>query len=238
MSEWWTYSLSDFLLFSPRTYYRLLELYNLAIWPAQLLALAFGVLILALLRPGPAWQGRGVAAVLAACWLWVGRAYFLERYETINWAASYFAFAFAVEALLLLWIAVAYGLLFGPRSHPTGRAGLAIFLFALGVQPLIGPLLGRPWTQAEVFGIAPDPTAIATLGILLTPNGRARWELLAIPVIWCVISALTLWTMGSPDALTPALVACFAVLLAMGKPGREPWGASGDMSARMRDVAP
>ncbi len=156
MSEWWTYSLSDFLLFSPRTYYRLFELYNLAIWPAQLLALALGALILALLRPGPVWKGRVVATVLAACWLWVAWAYFLERYETINWAASYFAFGFAVEALLVLWIGVAYGLSFGPLSHLTGRAGLAIFLFALGAQPLIGPLLGRPWTQAEVFGIAPD----------------------------------------------------------------------------------
>jgi hypothetical protein len=236
MSEWWTYSLSDFLLFSPRTYYRLFELYNLAIWPAQLLALAFGVLIVALLRPGPVWQGRVVAAVLAACWLWVAWAYFLEQYETINWAASYFAFGFAVEALLLLGLGVAYGLSFGRRSHPTGRAGLAIFLFALGVQPVIGPLLGRPWTQAEVFGIAPDPTAIATLGILLTANGRPRWELLAIPVIWCVIGALTLWTMGSPDAPVPALVACLAVLLAMWKPAR---GASGshDLSERMRDVA-
>jgi hypothetical protein len=104
MSEWWTYSLSDFLLFSPRTYYRLFELYNLAIWPAQLLALALGVLILALLRPGPVWKGRVVAAVLATCWLWVAWAYFLERYETINWAASYFAAAFAVEAALLIWV--------------------------------------------------------------------------------------------------------------------------------------
>jgi hypothetical protein len=37
MSEWWTYSLSDFLLFSPRTYYRLFELYNLAVWPWHVL---------------------------------------------------------------------------------------------------------------------------------------------------------------------------------------------------------
>ena len=36
MSEWWTYTLSDFLLFSPRTYYRLFELYNDEIWPAQI----------------------------------------------------------------------------------------------------------------------------------------------------------------------------------------------------------
>ena len=58
MSEWWTYSLSDFLLFSPRTYYRLFELYNAAIWPAQMLALALGLAILALLRR----PGRGRAA--------------------------------------------------------------------------------------------------------------------------------------------------------------------------------
>ncbi len=36
MSEWWTYTLSDFLLFSARTYYRLFELYNRDVWPAQL----------------------------------------------------------------------------------------------------------------------------------------------------------------------------------------------------------
>ena len=33
MSEWWTYTLSDFLLFSPRTYYRLFELHHRALWP-------------------------------------------------------------------------------------------------------------------------------------------------------------------------------------------------------------
>ena len=49
MSEWWTYTLSDFLLFSARTYYRLFELYNLAIWPAQSVALALGSIVLALL---------------------------------------------------------------------------------------------------------------------------------------------------------------------------------------------
>lgn len=42
MSEWWTYSLRDFLLFSPHTYYRLFELYNQALWPLHLLALAIG----------------------------------------------------------------------------------------------------------------------------------------------------------------------------------------------------
>ena len=46
MSEWWTYRLSNFLLFSPRTYDRLFELYNAAIWPAQAAAFLVGLVIL------------------------------------------------------------------------------------------------------------------------------------------------------------------------------------------------
>ena len=48
MSEWWSYSLSDFLMFSPRTYYRLFELYNLALWPWHIAGLALGLVVLAL----------------------------------------------------------------------------------------------------------------------------------------------------------------------------------------------
>src|SRR5688500_16860073 len=102
MSEWWTYSLSDFLLFSPRTYYRLFELYNLAIWPAQLAALVLGVAIFALLWRGGNWQNRAAAALLAACWLFVAWAYFIGHYDTINWAARYFAFGFIAQAVLLI----------------------------------------------------------------------------------------------------------------------------------------
>ena len=42
MSEWWTYRLSDFLMFSPRTYYRLFELYNAEVWPGHWVGLSVG----------------------------------------------------------------------------------------------------------------------------------------------------------------------------------------------------
>ena len=64
MSEWWTYRLTSFLLFSPRTYYRMLELYNLAIWPAQIVGVAIGLSIVALL-----FMKRGGATESSpACW--------------------------------------------------------------------------------------------------------------------------------------------------------------------------
>ena len=222
MAEWWTYSLSDFLLFSQRTYYRLFELYNLAIWPAQILAIALGLAILALLRRGDAGQGRAVAAILAACWLWVAWAYLLVRYDTINWAASYFAAGFVIEALLFIWTGLVRNRLFlRPDRDLAGRAGLCIFLFALLVQPLIGPLAGREWVQVEIFGIAPDPTVIATLGVLLMAD-RALWELYVIPLIWCAISGATLWTMQSPDALVMPVVAVLVLCLTVWKPLSRP----------------
>ncbi|MXQ12205.1 DUF6064 family protein [Microvirga makkahensis] len=200
MGDWLSYTPSDFLLFSARTYYRLFELYNRAIWPAQILALLSGLVVLwRLHRPG-AWQGAVVATILAAGWLWTAWAYLVEHFDTINWAARYFAVAFVVEALLLTWAGVVRDrLAFQPDSHWTGRTGMGLVLFALVVHPLIGPLVGRSWTQAEIFGVTPDPTALATLGVLLTVDKRPRSSLMIIPLIWCAISGATLWTMAPPD---------------------------------------
>jgi hypothetical protein len=89
MGDWLSYTSSDFLLFSARTYYRLFELYNRAIWPAQILALLLGLVILWRLHRGGARQGRVVATILSGGWLWTAWAYLLEHYDTINWAARY-----------------------------------------------------------------------------------------------------------------------------------------------------
>lgn len=218
MSEWWTYTLSDFLLFSPRTYYRLFELYNTAIWPAQIVAVALGLAILALSRRAGPFQGHTIAAILAGCWLWVAIAFHLDRYAAINWAAPYAAVGFTAQAALLVWIGVVRGRLsFPPRPDMVGRAGLGIFLFALLVQPAIGPLLGRGWRQIEIFGVAPDPTAVATLGILLLTTGRARWGLIVLPALWCAITGATLSTMAAPDALAAPLAAALVLVLAAWK---------------------
>jgi hypothetical protein len=214
MSEWWTYSLSDFLLFSPRTYYRLFELYNLAVWPAQIFTLALGIAIVVLLRRGGAGPARAAAVILAACWLFVAWAYLIGHYDTINWAASYFAAGFVVQAVLLVLTGgVCNRLAVRWRANGASSAGLGLFLFALIVEPLIAPLLGRPWTQAEVFGVAPDPTVVATLGVLASAE-RPHWHLLVVPLLWCALSGATLWTMQSPEALVVPAAAAVTLIAA------------------------
>jgi hypothetical protein len=214
MSEWSTYSLTDFLLFSPRTYYRLFELYNEAVWPAHIAAIALGLAVLALARMG---DGRAIAAILAAAWMWAGVAFHLDRYATINWAATYFAGAFVLQAVLLLWTGVVRDALApDPAASLAGRAGLALVAFALFIAPAIGPLLGRDWRQIELFGLAPDPTAVATLGAVLL-SARTQWHLLAVPVLWCVFTGLTLLAMAAPDAFVAPTAAALALAMAAWK---------------------
>ena len=216
MSEWWTYTLRDFLLFSPRTYYRLFELYNAAIWPGQIVAIGLGLAIWALLIRSRASRSRVLAAILAGCWLWVAIAFHAHRFATIHTAAVSFAWAFGLEAALLIWMGIVRGrLAFERPVDLASRAGLWILLFALMAEPLIGPLLGRSWRQVEIFGVAPDPTAVATLGLLLLAEGRGRWTLFVIPVLWCAITGATLLAMKAPDFWIPPLVALLVLVLAV-----------------------
>lgn len=214
MSEWWTYRLGSFLLFSPRTYHRLFELYNEAIWPLQLATAALGLAIAALAVRRSRHGDRIVAGLLAACWLWTAWAFLYQRYAQINWIAPWFAAAFALEALLL----VAAGVVAGRAPLDAGGrpriAALLVVATVLG-YPLLAPLGGRAWTAAEAFGVAPDPTAIATVAAIAAVRGRIRWLLLAIPVLWCVVASLTQWAMGAPEAVVIAVAALVAVVLAV-----------------------
>jgi Family of unknown function (DUF6064) len=214
MSEWWTYRPSDFLLFSARTYYRLFELYNAEVWPAHALTLGLGLALWLALLQGRAWAPRAACLLLAAAWLWVAWAFHWQRFAGINWAATWYAVAFAIEAALLLCWAV-FGVAVHSAVQPGGhtrRLGLFLLLFALTVQPIIGTLLGRPWQQAELFGLAPDPTALGTLGVLLVLHSRvtiapsrqrvtlAWWLLWPVPLLWCGVTGVTLATMQAADA--------------------------------------
>ena len=77
--------------------------------------------------------------------------------------------------------------------------------------------------QAEVFALAPDPTAIATLGMLLwchvqRPISRRLLQLLgALTLLQCTISAATLLTMGSLQGGVPMAAALAAVIAALAK---------------------
>ena len=221
MQDWWTYRLSDFLLFSPRTYHRMFELYHEQIWPVHLIVLAsIAAIAVLLLRRNNEWRNRAIIALLAACWLWVAIAFHLQRYTPINWAAKYFAALFVAQAILLLWYGVARQRLdFRLSRDRATYIGFGLLVVAIIIVPAAGVLAGRAWRQVEMPGLTPDPTAIATLGLLALSAPRAPRALLVIPLLWCAIGAATLWALGSAESWVLLLSGLCALMLAV-KPSR------------------
>jgi hypothetical protein len=212
MSEWWTYRLSDLILYSAGAYHRLFELYNAAIWPAQVAVLALGVAILDRALRGAAGWGRWIAVLLAGAWLWVAVAFHAGRYATLNPGATVFAWIFGIEAALLLWFGAVRGrLVFGRPATFAERVGLAIFVVTLAGWPFAAVLAGRGLRAAEIFGLAPDPTAVGTLGLLLLSKSRPRWPLMVIPIAWCLATGAVLRVLGTPDFWVAPLAAVIAL---------------------------
>lgn len=217
MQAWLSYRPADFLLFSPRTYWRLFELENAALWPLPLIALLLGLALpILLLRRQPA-TDRAAALLLAAAWAWVGWSFLWQRYAAVNWAAAYLAPLFGLQALLFVWLAVRReGLRLREDLDRQAAAGFALIGYALLLHPLTALIAGRPLAGAEVFGIAPDPTAILTLGIaLLQPPGGARRLLFLVPSLWLVASTATLLTLEAPEGWIPAATLTIAAALGL-----------------------
>ena len=178
------------------------EQYNRALWPlpvlASVLALAAILLTLRPVRGGD----RAIGALLTIAWLWVGVGYHLMHHAAIDFAAPLYGAFFGIQALLLAWTGVVRGgLAFRFRADPFGCTGLALALGATILWPIADGLLGFGWQSARLVGLAPAPTAVFTLGLLLLTNGRTPLHLTVIPLLWTLVAGATAWVLSIPQDL-------------------------------------
>lgn len=135
-------------------------------------------------------------------------------FATVNPAARLFAAAFVVQALLMPGAAAMAGdLRLQMRRDPSSILGLALIGFALVIYPAIGWLAGRRHPAMPLFGLAPCPTTISTIGLLLQgPWPTLRW-LLVFPGLWAAVggSASILLKVPQDDALVASLLVLLAI---------------------------
>jgi len=188
--------------------------YNAAIWPFQFVAYGLGLVVgFAFVVQSHALMRLGFMG-LAVLWAVNGIGYHLIFFAPINPIAPVFAAFFVLQAVLLLASAIQPGDL-RPRRDLRSIAGLMTIIYALAVYPALGIWTGHGLMAGPLFGVAPCPTTIFTIGILMIAHGRWVVWLSIIPILWSLIGLSAALQLGIPEDLgMPVAGAMLAALLA------------------------
>jgi len=193
--------------------------YNRAFWWAALLLwLATAAVVVGWLRDA-ARAGRAVAWLLVVHWVWSGVAYHFGYFRAINPSAAVFGVLFVVEAGLLARAAAGRAPPdLGAARGPWRALGLLFVAYGL-VYPLLGLALGLDYPRMPTFGV-PCPTAILTIGLLLTADPERARTLAVIPLIWAVVGSSAAFALGIRADLMLAVAGVALLVRVIGSLGR------------------
>jgi hypothetical protein len=82
-----------------------------------------------------------------------------------------------------------------------------LVLYAAVIYELLGYVSGHGLMNGPLFGIAPCPTTIFTIGLLLMASGRLTLWLSIIPIAWALIGTSAALFLGVPEDLGLAAAA-------------------------------
>ncbi|ASY66925.1 putative membrane protein (plasmid) [Sinorhizobium sojae CCBAU 05684] len=199
--------------FTEEQFFQVFADYNAAVSPLPAVAYILGLTALGFLF----WRNRIstvlIMAVLALMWLVNGVGYHWSFFASINPAARIFGAAFVLQALLLAVAPfVSPDFRLGPAKDARTVVGLALAAYAMVIYPILGWLFGQVYPAVPVFGIAPCPTTIFTIGVLLLGSSRTAWWLLVIPALWGIVGGSAALLIGVPQDY--GLIAAFLLVLA------------------------
>jgi hypothetical protein len=145
---------------------------------------------------------RVILTVLALLWAWNAAAYHFAFFTLINPAAYGFAALFAVQAVALAVAALRIsGLRFSVQGGWRSFAGFALIAYAMVVYEVLAAWAGHGFLQGPLFGVAPCPTNIFTMGLFLMARGSALIWLSLIPLLWAVIGTSAAFLLGITEDL-------------------------------------
>ncbi len=139
-------------------------------------------------------------------WLWSGIVFFIVFYGpaevalfdlTVTGLWYIVGVLFIVEGILILVLGVARSSL----SFKIGRdqysiAGAVMIVYGTIIYPVVGLLTGFTYLTYPIFGIAPCPVTIFTLGLLQWTDQKVSVSVTIIPFIWAVMGVLPVIVLG------------------------------------------
>src|SRR5687767_5995887 len=154
----------------------------------------------------PRQGGRALTLILGVLWLWNAAAYHALLFTRVNPAAWVFAGLFTFQAVLFFRVAYRDDLEYFGRRDWQRSAAILLVVYAFA-YPFLTIALGHGYLNGPTFGV-PCPTAILTIGLLLSVRGAVPISLVVIPVSWSAV--------GGSAAILLAVPADYVLLAAGG----------------------
>ena len=189
-------------------FYSTLQSYNEAFWPIIVITFFLGVVVVYLAARKSDNSSKVIAAVLSFLWMWSGIVFFVIYYGPMNveflglvmpgvWYLGGVLF-FIQGVLFLILGGVKSSLSFKLGGDWLPLVGALIIVYGMVIYPLVGFLTGYAYPRYPVFGIAPCPLTIFTLGLLQWSDRKLPIAITLIPFIWGLMGimpvlALNVW---------------------------------------------
>jgi uncharacterized protein DUF6064 len=202
------------LPFTADQFFDMFASYNHAFWliVVVLWITTLGSLVLA--WRAPARRSGTLTFMLAALWTWSAVAYHAWLFARINRAAWLFALLFAIEGVVLINAGLRRRLEYFSAPGWTRGIGTILAAYAL-LYPLLSMGVGRSYPATPTFGV-PCPTALLTIGLLLTATGGTTISLTIVPILWAFIGGSAAFLLGVPtDYVLLASGVLLVVVLAL-----------------------
>lgn len=213
------------LPFSVDQFFAVIRQYNEAVWPTQVLLLMMGLAAIALLLWKRSWSSVAISGILALLWTWMGVAYHLAFFTSINPLAYVFGAISLVGAAVFVWVGVLRRELdFIPRRDGQGLMGMVLVVFALLIYPAWSSIAGHAYPNLPTFGL-PCPTTIFTIGMLAMAVGSKVRVALVVPILWSLVGGQAAFLLDVPPDWGLLAAGLIAIGLAF-RVGRFPERAS------------
>ena len=161
--------------------------YNLAVWPFQVVLNLLAVVAVIFSFKKFSYSDKINSAILAFLWIWIGVAYLLSFFTSINPAAYFFGVLFIIQGFVFIYSGIFKSQLsFNFTTNSYSVVGAIFILYALLIYPIFGYYLGHIYPESPTFGL-PCPTTIFTFGLLLFTDKKFQKYILIIPFVWSLI---------------------------------------------------
>lgn len=202
--------------FTTEQFFDVFEKYNLTVFPAQLIILIAGAIMLWLLHSGKPMKDKWIGGFLGILWIWAGLVYHIAFFTVINKVAYVFGGIFILQGILILIQTFRGRLDFSFSARPWDYVAYFFLLFGLLIYPVISYFAAGDFANTIALGL-PCPTTIYTFGFFMLAGTRFPKYLLIIPTLWAIVGLSAALNFGVYQDVMILVSAIFADIALLGR---------------------